>query len=76
MKRYGKTLAALLLCAMMLSGVLPGTLPAAKAIPAGDGSAENPYLIENADDLKQFRNIVNQYGRTFSAKLTASRIRS
>ena len=52
MKRWGKKLAALVLCAVMVCGILPGLMPAAKAELQGSGTSEDPYLIGSAADLK------------------------
>ena len=74
MKCWGKKLAALVLCAVMVSGILPGLMPTAKAELQGSGSEADPYLIGSAADLKAFRDIVNGddvYSNFACARLTA-----
>ena len=70
MKRWGKKLAALVLCAVMVCGILPGLMPAAKAELQGSGTSEDPYLIGSAADLKYWE-FLNIYDGSSYAKLTA-----
>lgn len=62
---------SLLLALVMVLGLLPGTAWATSGEPAGNGTAESPYLIADAEDLKTFRDKVNGGERTLCAKLTA-----
>ena len=73
MKRWTRILLVILLCAAMVTGLAPGVMLAAKAALSGSGTSADPYLISTADELKEFRNIVNvgNQNRYVCAKLTA-----
>lgn len=66
-----KKLTALLLVFGMTAGIFPAPSFAKTGTLEGDGSADNPYLIEDVYDLETFRNIVNTSDSCEScAKLT------
>ena len=64
-----RKLLALVICAAMAAGLVPGLMPAAKAL-GGKGTVENPYKIYDASDLEAFRDIVN--GSNGATKNTAA----
>lgn len=62
-------LLSLILALCLIFGTLPQTF--AEAL-SGDGTSSSPYLIATADDLKQFRDMVNgEDSSALCAKLTA-----
>lgn len=60
-----RLLSTLLLLCMVLT-----LLPTAVFATNGDGTAENAYLLSNADDLKLFRDLVNSGNTGICAVLT------
>ena len=71
-----KRLLSLALAFVMVVGLLPATARAAETGPQGSGTADEPYLIGTAEELKWFRDLVNgstdaENHRHVCAKLTA-----
>ena len=64
-KKMKKGFFAALMCALVMV-LLPAAVYAADGnFGGGDGSEDDPYIIEDAEDLKEFRDIVNgQNGKT------------
>ena len=64
---------SLLLTFVMILGLLPTAALAANGTLTGEGTAQAPYLIDDAADLKAFRDLVNSSAdnKTLCAKLTA-----
>ena len=70
-KRYMSKALAILLAFLMVFTTLPQTAFGAEGIMKGSGTAEDPYQIEDAADLKAFRDRVNgQTSSTLCATLT------
>ena len=64
---------SLLMALIMVVSLLPTAAWAADGTLSGSGTADNPYLIEDAADLKAFRDKVNaEDNSTLCAKLTAN----
>ena len=70
MKKLLAILLMLVLCAGMMITASAATITAVKPA-AGDGTANNPYLISTAAELYWFANTVNQKDYDACAKLTA-----
>ena len=67
---------SLLMAFVMVLSLLPATARAAETGPQGSGTADEPYLIGTAEELKWFRDLVNgstdaENHRHVCAKLTA-----
>lgn len=67
---------SLLMAFVMVISLLPATARAAETGPQGSGTADEPYLIGTAEELKWFRDLVNgstdaENHRHVCAKLTA-----
>lgn len=67
---------SLLMAFVMVLSLLPATVRAAGTGPQGSGTADEPYLIGTAEELKWFRDLVNgstdaENHRHVCAKLTA-----
>ena len=67
---------SLLMAFVMVQSLLPATARAAETGPQGSGTADEPYLIGTAEELKWFRDLVNgstdaENHRHVCAKLTA-----
>lgn len=58
-KTNRRKLLACLLAVILATVMLPATAYAAPPVLTGDGSPENPYKIGTVEELKTFRNIVN-----------------
>ena len=56
---HGVLMLMLLLGLMLIPGLLPETACAADGTMEGNGTKDNPYQIEDYDDLKAFAEIVN-----------------
>ena len=70
-QRQLKAICVLLILAMTL-GLLPGAAWAKGNELAGSGTADAPYLLANAEDLKAFRDLVNaEDSSSLCARLTA-----
>ncbi|MDY3929543.1 MAG: S-layer homology domain-containing protein [Clostridia bacterium] len=70
-KISGKNIASIFMTLIMVLNIFPVGVFAADEVLKGKGSAENPYLIENADQLIAFRELVNDIdSSTACAKLT------
>ncbi len=79
-QRTRRCLSVLLALALML-GLLPGTAwaaedtqdsePSVSTTLEGEGTADDPYLIVDAKDLKEFRDLTNGGQRDICAKLTS-----
>ena len=70
-QRQLKAICVLLILAMTL-GLLPGAAWAEENGLSGSGTAEDPYLLADAEDLKVFRDLVNKAGgNELCARLTA-----
>lgn len=70
MKKLLAILLTLILCAGVMMTASAASITAVKPA-AGDGSANNPYLISTAAELYWFANAVNQGDNDACAKLTA-----
>lgn len=68
---YQRHFTALLLALAIVLSLLPSGVFAAWGILDGSGTADSPYLIEDAADLTAFRDKVNSGERAICAELTA-----
>ena len=67
-----KRILSIMLCFVMLAGLLPAAAFAAGNVGlTGAGTADDPYLIGTAEELKAFRDKVNSGESALCAKLTA-----
>ncbi len=71
MKHWTRKLLGIVLCAAMVMGLMPGVMPAAKAALSGSGTETDPYLISTADELLEFRDIVNGEHASIAKNISA-----